>query len=150
MEIVERNMSKADMRGTAILPGSKSTSRAKGMHWKLGGPTFDQRQCYALARIGKGEEPKPMMHEHGKSDSAVGAVKPANKAERSAAELVEQRAGTKGNADQQSTRRAQERESVSQALGRIRQAAKQRKKEKFTTLFHHISVELLRLSFLRN
>jgi RNA-directed DNA polymerase len=36
---------------------------------------------------------------------------------------------------------------VSQALGRIRQAAKQRKKEKFTTLFHHISVELLRLAF---
>jgi RNA-directed DNA polymerase len=95
----------------------------------------------------EGEEPKPMMHERGKSDSAVGATKPANKAERSAAELVEQRAGTKGNADQQSTRRAQDRESVSQALGRIRQAAKQRKKEKFTTLFHHISVELLRLSF---
>jgi hypothetical protein len=88
-----------------------------------------------------------MMYERGKSDSAVGATKPANKAERSAAELVEQRAGTKGNADQQSTRRAQDRESVSQALGRIRQAAKQRKKEKFTTLFHHISVELLRLSF---
>src|SRR5580658_3260592 len=95
----------------------------------------------------EGEEPKPMMHERGKSDSAVRAVKPANKAERSAAELVEQRAGTKGNADQQSTRRAQERESVSQALGRIRQAAKQRKKEKFTALFHHISVGLLRLAF---
>src|SRR6202008_2018099 len=45
------------------------------------------------------------------------------------------------------TRRAQDRESVSQALGRIRQAAKQRKKEKLTTLFHHISVELLRLAF---
>ena len=88
-----------------------------------------------------------MMYERGKSDSAVGATKPANKAERSAAELVEQRAGTKGNADQQSTRRAQDRESVTQALGRIRQAAKQRKKEKFTTLFHHISDELLRLSF---
>src|SRR5213595_790288 len=88
-----------------------------------------------------------MMHERGKSDSAVRAVKPANKAERSAAELVEQRAGTKGNADQQSTRRAQERASVSQALGRIRQASKQRKKEKFTTLFHHISVGLLRLAF---
>src|SRR5471030_1447673 len=95
----------------------------------------------------EGEEPKPMMHERGKSDSAVRAVKPANKAERSAAELVEQRAGTKGNADQQSTRRAQERASVSQALGRIRQAAKQRKKETFTTLFHHISVGLLRLAF---
>jgi hypothetical protein len=23
------------------------------MHRKLGGPTFDQRHCYALARIGK-------------------------------------------------------------------------------------------------
>jgi RNA-directed DNA polymerase len=88
-----------------------------------------------------------MMHERGKSDSAIGAVKPANEAERSAAELVEQRAGTEGNADQQSTRRAQDRVSVSQALGRIRQAAKQRKKEKFTALFYHISVELLRRSF---
>jgi RNA-directed DNA polymerase len=95
----------------------------------------------------EGEEPKPMMHELGKSDSAIGAVKPANKAERSAAELVEQRAGTKGNADQQSTRQAQDRESVSQALGRIRQAAKQRKKEVFTSLLHHISIDLLRLSF---
>jgi hypothetical protein len=53
VEIVERNMSKADMRGTAILPGSKSTSRAKGMHRKLGGPRFDRVQWYALARIGK-------------------------------------------------------------------------------------------------
>ena len=53
MEIVERNMSKADMRGIAILPASKSTSRAKRMHRKLGDPKFDQRQCYALARIGK-------------------------------------------------------------------------------------------------
>src|ERR1700734_2639209 len=88
-----------------------------------------------------------MMHGPEKSDSVVVAVKSANNAEQSVAELVEPRTGTKGNADQQSTRRAQERESVSQALGRIRQAAKQRKKETFTTLFHHISVELLRLSF---
>jgi len=36
---------------------------------------------------------------------------------------------------------------VSQALGRIRQAARQRRKEQFTTLLHHISIELLRLSF---
>src|SRR5467141_3258548 len=88
-----------------------------------------------------------MMHGGGKSDSAIGAARPANKAERSAAEVVEQRAGTEGNADQQSTRRAQDRASVSQGLERIRQAAKQRRKERFTALFHHISVELLRLSF---
>ena len=65
----------------------------------------------------------------------------------SAAELVEPRAGTKGNADQQSTRRAQDRASVSQALEGIRQVAKQRKKERFTSLLHHISIELLRLSY---
>ena len=62
-----------------------------------------------------------MMHGHEKSDPAIVAVKPTNKAERSAAELVEPRAGTKGNAGQQSTRRTQSRVSVSQALARIRQ-----------------------------
>ncbi len=62
-----------------------------------------------------------MMYGHEKSDPAIVAVKPANKAERSAAELVEQRAGTKGNADQQSTHRTQSRASVSQELERIRQ-----------------------------
>ena len=64
-----------------------------------------------------------MMHGRGKSDSAIVAVKPSNKADLSAAESVEPRAGTKGNVEQQSTRRAQDRESVSQALDRIRHAS---------------------------
>jgi RNA-directed DNA polymerase len=88
-----------------------------------------------------------MMHGHGKSDPAIVAVKPANKAERSAAEPVEPRAGTKGNAGQQSTRRAQGRGSVSQALERIRQAAKAKKAEKFTALFHHLTIDLLEEAF---
>ena len=37
-----------------------------------------------------------MMHGHEKSDSAIVAVKPANKVERSAAEPVEPRAGDQG------------------------------------------------------
>jgi len=88
-----------------------------------------------------------MMHGGGKSDSVIVAVKPTNNAERSAAEPVEPRTGTKGNAGQQSTRRAQSRVSVSQALGRIRQAARERKKEKFTTLLRHISTDLLEQAF---
>src|SRR6516225_2387435 len=44
-----------------------------------------------------------MMNERGKSDPAVVATKLANKAERSVAEPVEPRAGTKGNANQQHT-----------------------------------------------
>src|ERR1700750_1218932 len=88
-----------------------------------------------------------MIHEPEKSDSVVVVVQPTNKAERSVAELVEPRAEAKGNANQQSTRRAQDRESVSQALERIRQVARQRKKERFTSLFHYLSVELLRVAF---
>ena len=88
-----------------------------------------------------------MMHGRGKSDSVIVAVKPANNAEQSAAEPVEPRTETKGNAGQQSTRRAQSRVSVSQALERIRQAARVRKKEKFTALLHHISIDLLEQVF---
>ena len=97
-----------------------------------------------------------MMYGPEKSDSVIVAVKLANKAEQStaeasagasAAEPVERRAGTKGNAGQQSTCRAQSRVSVSQALERIRKAARERKKERFTSLFHHLSIELLEDSF---
>src|SRR5262252_8716937 len=88
-----------------------------------------------------------MMNGGGKSDPGIVAVKPANNAEQSAAESVEPRTGTKGNADLQSTRQAQDWERVSQALARIRQAAKLRKKERFTWLLHHVSIDLLRLSF---
>src|SRR5881275_369883 len=88
-----------------------------------------------------------MMHGREKSDSAIVAGKPTNKAGQPAAEPVEPRAEAKGNASQQSTRRAQDRERVSQALERIRQVARQRKKERFTSLFHHISVELHRVAF---
>ena len=92
-----------------------------------------------------------------KSDPAIVAMKPTNKAEGPsvaravgepyAAESVERRAGTKGNAGQQSTRRTQSRESVSQALERIRRVARERKKERFTTLFQHINVDLLEEAF---
>src|SRR3954454_6257217 len=87
------------------------------------------------------------MHEPEKADSVVVAGKPTNKAERFAAEPVEPRAGTKGNADQQRTRRAQDRESVSQALERVRIAARRGKKERFTSLLHHIDPEMLRTAF---
>src|SRR5437763_5141945 len=62
-----------------------------------------------------------MMHGREKSDSAIVAGKPTNKAGQLAAEPVEPRAEAKGNASQQSTRRTQSRVSVSHALERIRQ-----------------------------
>src|SRR5437588_12212996 len=87
------------------------------------------------------------MYDHEKSDPAIVAVKPTSKAGQPAAELAEPRAGTEGNVRQQSTGRAQYRGTVSQALERIRQAARQRKKEKFTALFHHVSIDHLEEAF---
>jgi RNA-directed DNA polymerase len=91
--------------------------------------------------------PKPMMHGRGKSDLAIVAGKPANEAERSAAEPVEPRAGAEGNVGQHSTGRAQSRGTVSQGLDRIRKAARERKTERFTALLHHISPERLAEAF---
>src|SRR5271168_1553647 len=87
------------------------------------------------------------MHDQEKSDLAIVAAKPPNKTGSPVAEVVERRAGTKGSADQQSTLRTQIRVRVTQALDRVRQAARQRKKERFTALFHHINVDTLRTAF---
>jgi len=91
-----------------------------------------------------------MMFEPEKSDPAIVAMKLANKAavSKAVAELMEPRAGTKGNTEQPHTRRTQCRGSVSQRLDRVRNAARQRKKEKFTALLHHIDFDLLLESFL--
>jgi RNA-directed DNA polymerase len=94
-----------------------------------------------------------MMHGHEKSDPAIVAMKPANKveqlaaeqsaAEPTAAEPVEPRVGTKGNACQQTMPWAQSQTSMPHALERIRKVARERKKEKFISLSHHISIDLL-------
>ena len=70
-----------------------------------------------------------MMYGRGKSDEAIVARKPANKAEQSAAEPVERRAEAKGNARQQSMLWTQCRISMSQALA--------------TAASHHTVVERL-------
>ena len=88
-----------------------------------------------------------MMHERGKSDPTIVAVKRANEAERSVEEPVEPRVGTKRNAGRQSTDRTLCRTSVTQALERIRRTARERKKERFTALLHHIDTDLLEAAF---
>ena len=71
-----------------------------------------------------------MMHEPEKSDSAIVAVKPANKTAvaTAVAEWVEPRAGTKGNTEQSHTRRTQSRDSVPQRLDCVRNAVRQGKR----------------------
>jgi len=56
---------------------------------------------------------------------------------------VERRAGAKGNAGQERTLRTQGREGAPQGLDRVRQAARQGKKTRFTALLHHVDVDRL-------
>jgi retron-type reverse transcriptase len=74
-------------------------------------------------------------------------MKPVNEAGQPVAESVERRAAAEGNADQHSTHRTQIRARVTQALDRVRHAARQRKKERFTALLHHVNVDTLRVAF---
>ena len=81
---LEGNMCGTAMRGADALPGSKATSRAKGSHRNLGDLGSGRRRWVLSAAYGgphrEGEEPKPMMHGHEKSDLVIVAMKPANKA----------------------------------------------------------------------
>ncbi|EPM8146591.1 group II intron reverse transcriptase/maturase, partial [Klebsiella pneumoniae] len=87
-----------------------------------------------------------MMYGEEKSDSLIVAANLANNPQ--GAESVERRSGAKGNAEQPHMRRTQSRESMSQRLSRVREAAKQRKKERFTALFHLLTAEALENAFL--
>jgi RNA-directed DNA polymerase len=89
-----------------------------------------------------------MMNGHGKSDRPIVPAKLPNKAGKPAAEAVEGRGLTKGNTGQQNTPRTQGRtKEVPRALERVRQAAIRNKKEKFTVLLHHVTVDSLREAF---
>ncbi len=88
------------------------------------------------------------MNGREKSDPAIVAGKRANGAGRPAEEGVEPRAGAEGNAGRQSTSRAQGRVGVSQALDRVRQAARLGKEARFISLLHHVDDARLREAYL--
>ena len=85
-----------------------------------------------------------------KSDPAIVALKPTNAAQRCGWEPVEPRAGAEGKAIQQSAFRTQGRADASQALERLRQAARRNGKVKFTALLHHIGIACLETAFLES
>ena len=88
-----------------------------------------------------------MMHDAEKSDSPRVPRKSANNVACAAAEPMEGRGGTKGNAYPQRTVRTQSRRAVSQAQARIREAVNRNRKEKLTALLHHVAVDCLRAAF---
>lgn len=60
---------------------------------------------------------------------------------------MEGRGGAEGTAGRQSTVRTLSRDAVSQALARVREAAKRNRRERFTSLMHHLTPALLAWAF---
>ena len=87
-------------------------------------------------------------HVSEESDRAVVHVNLSNKEEQSSAEEGEERARAKENIVQSNTSPTQSGERVNQGLRGVRQVARERKQERFTALLHHLTVDLLRDSFL--
>src|SRR5712692_2822054 len=86
-------------------------------------------------------------HVSEESDRATVPVNLSNKEEHTSAEIGEGRARAKENIVQSHTRPTQSGERVSQGLSGVRQAARERRQERFTALLHHLNVDLLRDSF---
>jgi RNA-directed DNA polymerase len=81
------------------------------------------------------------------SDRGVVPENFLNKAATAAAEEREGRLRIKENIVEDQTGPAQNGKRMSQGLSGVRRVAKERKQERFTTLLHHVTVDLLRESF---
>jgi len=89
-----------------------------------------------------------MMDEHGKSDRSVVPANSPNNASEQATEAGEGRERTKGNPLERNASRTQSRPHAPSALERVRQAAKEDRKQRFTALLHHVyDVEQLRAAY---
>jgi group II intron reverse transcriptase/maturase len=102
-----------------------------------------------VGRPGKVTNQKPGVDASGKSDGCVVPGKSPNKdgAKVSSAEGAEGRQPTKGNAHQTAASRTQSRERASIGLARVRKAARQDRRARFTALLHHVTPDQLRTSF---
>src|SRR5262250_3201821 len=89
-----------------------------------------------------------MTNGPGKSDSPTVPGKSPNNAGQPAAEGMEGNGLAKGNLPQQNASRTPSRQDAPSALERVRQAAKQDRKLRFTALLHHIyNLDTLRMAY---
>jgi len=89
-----------------------------------------------------------MMDDRRKSDRSVVPRKPPNNAGQPAAEAVEGSERAKGNSPDGHDGRTQRRASASDGIERVRQAARQDRKQRFTALLHHVyDVDRLRTAY---
>ena len=89
-------------------------------------------------------------HMHGSQESYSGVVptKRSNEGRGGPQEIVEGRPLTKENTEEPNPCRTQSRENGHSGLDRVREAAKRDKQLRFTALLHHVTIGLLRRSYL--
>src|SRR6266852_3140296 len=102
-------------------------------------PWFDDQ-----GRSAKATSRTADMHVLEKSDCAVVPVNQPNKEEQPSAEAGEGRAQTREHIVQSHMHPTQSGKCMPQRSDGVRQAARERKQERFTALLHHLNVELLR------
>ena len=88
------------------------------------------------------------MHADEKSDEVIVPEKRSNKEGLPSAEAVEGRTSPKGNGGQTAAARTLRRDTASNGLAAVRRAARQSKSVRFTALLHHITIDLLKRSYL--
>jgi len=88
------------------------------------------------------------MHADEESDEVVVPVKRSNNEGLPSAETVEGRTSPKGNGGESAAVRTPSRDTASIGLVAVRQAARRSKSVRFTALLHHITVDLLKQSYL--
>src|ERR1700688_4776874 len=88
------------------------------------------------------------MHADEESDEVVLPLKRSNNEGLPSAETVEGRTSPKGNGGQTAAARTLRRDTASNGLAAVRQAARQSKTVRFTALLHHITTDLLKQSYL--
>ena len=88
------------------------------------------------------------MHADEESDEGIVPMKRPNNEGSPLAEAVEGRASPKGNGGQTTAVRTPSRDIASNGLDAVRQAARQSKKVRFTALLHHITIDLLKRSYI--
>jgi group II intron reverse transcriptase/maturase len=101
-----------------------------------------------MGRIGKAGGRNPMTNAKEKSDALIVPAKSRNEAGLPAEDAMEGRSAAKGNTEEQNAHRTLSRSRAQSALDRVREAARKNRKQRFTALLHHITIDRLRFAYL--
>src|SRR6266581_7254071 len=131
------------------MPSENRGMYGTSMHENREIPSLARPADHRVGRPGNVDGGKPGMNEGGKSDDCVVPVKLSNKGPVAAgtAEMVEGRQSAKGNTASKTPPGYYAGPGASNALERVREAARGDKGARFTALLHHVDLVRLRKAY---